>query len=456
MGLIENLAKAQELVKARQEQEAREVAERVCESAFPLIPEWPVLPREALHGLAGEVVANILPHSESDKAALLVNFLIGFGNIVGRGPYFQAGADKHYTNLFAVLVGESAKGRKGSSWGWVRDLFAKIEPEWAKYKTPSGLSTGEGLIWAVRDPIIEQQPRKEKGVVIDYQDVITDPGVSDKRILVIEGEFASMLKVMSRQGNTLSPVVRRAWDGETLQVLTKNSPARATGAHVSVVGHITRDELTRTLSETENFNGFSNRFLWVCVRRSKLLPDACPLEDDILRDLAERVRSAVVSARNTHEVKRDEDSQHMWQIVYSELAQGASGLLGAVTARSEAQVMRLALIYALLDQSDVIQREHLLAATALWEYCSQSARFVFGERAEDGLQQKILDLLQEGPKTQTEVYINFQKHTSSGKIAGALKTLLAQGRVALEETRRTTGRPVKTWKSVAQKAQKAQ
>ena len=76
----------------------------------------------------------------------------------------------------------------------------------------------------------------------EYKTVVIDDGVLDKRLFVIESEFANVLKVMAREGNTLSPVLRRAWDTGDLRTLTKNSPARATGAHISIIGHITRQE----------------------------------------------------------------------------------------------------------------------------------------------------------------------------------------------------------------------
>lgn len=112
-----------------------------------------------------------------------------------------------------------------------------------------------------------------------YQDVIIDPGVKDKRLLVVEEEFASILKVIGRKENILSPVMRQAWDDGKLQVITKNSPACATDAHVSFVGHITKQELNRYLGTTECGNGFANRFLWVCVRRSKYLPEGARLQE---------------------------------------------------------------------------------------------------------------------------------------------------------------------------------
>jgi hypothetical protein len=148
---------------------------------------WPKsLCKKAFHGIAGEIVRSIDPYSEADDAAILINFLVAFGNIVGKEPHFMAGPDRHGVNLFAVLVGDTAKGRKGMSWGWIREIFIKIEESWALYKTPGGLSSGEGLIWEVRDPIEQQQPIKEKGKVTGYENVIVDPGVTDKRLLVVE------------------------------------------------------------------------------------------------------------------------------------------------------------------------------------------------------------------------------------------------------------------------------
>ena len=117
-----------------------------------------------------------------------------------------------------------------------------------------GLSSGEGLINEVRDP--------KEG----------DEGVEDKRLLLIESEFGNPLRVLSHDGNTLSGVLRLAWDGDPLRTLTKNAPIRATDTHVSLVGHITAQELAKYLAHVEVFNGLGNRILWCCVRRSKRLP----------------------------------------------------------------------------------------------------------------------------------------------------------------------------------------
>jgi hypothetical protein len=121
--------------------------------SMPKTPPWPVLGEEAYFGLPGEIVRRIEPHTEADPVALFVNLLVAFGNAIGRGSYVQVNADRHHLNLYAALVGETAKGRKGMSWGPIRELMRAVDPEWADERVQNGLSSGEGLIYAVRDRV---------------------------------------------------------------------------------------------------------------------------------------------------------------------------------------------------------------------------------------------------------------------------------------------------------------
>ena len=273
---------------------------------------WPRdLGAAAYHGPIGALVQAMSPTTEADPAALLVQLLVMLGNVIGRTAHFCAEADVHFLNLFSALVGETAKGRKGVSGGLARRIFKPIDSEWTDRCNVSGMSSGEGLIWAVRDPIEKQEPIKQGGRVVGYQAVITDPGVADKRLHATEAEMASTLRVLGREGNTLSALIRQAWDGHNLRALTKNSPATATGPHISVIAHVTSHELRRYLDATECANGFGNRFLWVCVRRSKLLPDGGTPVD--LTPHIGRIRSAVEFARGIGELRRDNAARELWR-----------------------------------------------------------------------------------------------------------------------------------------------
>lgn len=388
---------------------------------------------EAFHGLAGDIVRTIEPHSEADPAALLIQVLVAFGNIVGREPHFYAEADRHGTNLFAALVGETAKGRKGTSWGQVRRLTSETDDTWpGARRIPSGLSSGPGLIWAVRDPIEQMR----KGTVTE-----TDPGISDKRLLVHEPELASTLRVLAREGNTLSAVARQAWDGVDLQTMVKNEPGVSTKPHISIVGHITRDELRRYLDRTEVANGFANRFLWVCVRRSKELPHGGNLDDADLYNLRRELKNAVANAQAVARLTRDSEANAVWERIYSPLSAGHAGMFGAVVARAEPQVMRLALIYALLDEASAICRPHLLAALAVWDYCEASARYIFGDALGNPVADALLHALRVAGTqgmTRTQIRDFFKKNRTASEIEGALATLQERG-LAHGTVRRDTG-----------------
>ena len=236
--------------------------------------------------------------------------------------------------------------------------------DWYGDRTKGGLSSGEGFISEVRDEIKKWNAKEETWETID-------PGVIDKRLMVIEPEFAGVLAVVERHGNTLSPLMRKAWDGGILSTMTRNAPLRATGAHISIVGHITVDELRARLTRTDTANGFANRFLFMLVKRSTvLLPfggDA--LGDIVIAALGGRLKEAVEAAASIGRVGWTNAAANAWKTVYPQLSRGQPGLLGAVTSRAEAQCVRLALIYALLDGATNIDLPHIKAALAVWEYC---------------------------------------------------------------------------------------
>jgi phage/plasmid primase-like uncharacterized protein len=408
------------------------------------IDGWPEpLDAAAYHGLAGEIVRTIEPHTEADNAALLVQVLVAFGALVGRGPHVRVEGDQHHGNLFVLLVGETAKARKGTSWGRVREIFSCVGG-WPN--VASGLSSGEGLKYAVRDPIERAERDKKTG---NTEIVQVDPGVADKRLLVIEAEFAQVLRQGARAGNTLSATIRSAWDTGRLATLTKNDPITATGAHICIVGHITADELRAELTATDSANGFANRFLFMAVRRSKVLPfGGGRIPEAVLAGLVGRIARAAAKARTLGAVDMTEAAREAWASVYPTLSEGHRGLFGAVTARAEAQCLRLALMYAMFDEAEAIDRPHLRAAIAVWERAEASARFIFGSALGDPVADEILRALRvaggEG-LTRTGIRDLFRRHQAAERIGAALE-LLARRNLARRETLATEGRPSEVWR----------
>ena len=408
---------------------------------------WPEpLAPEAFHGLLGEIVRALDPVTEADPAALLFSLLVGFGNAVGPRPFFGTEGDRQTGNLYAVLVGKTSGGRKGTSWSRARRLLKLADPDWLAGRVLPGLSSGEGLIWAVRDPIEKQEPIKEKGRVMDYQSVVVDEGVADKRLLAYESEFASTLRVLQREGNTLSAIMREAWDRGDLGTLTKASPARATGAHVSLLGHISKTELLRYFDSTEAANGWGNRILWPCVKRSKLLPEGGSLGGLDETRFGVRLREALEFSRGVDELTRTEEARKYWGEKYEDLTAERSGLLGAVTARGGPQVCRLSVLYALLDKKSVITLDHLRAALSVWGFAEDSARYIFGDSLGDPIADRILGALREsdGGLTRTQIADLFQQHRSARQIDRALEAL-AELQLAEMKSERTKGRSAERW-----------
>ncbi len=390
---------------------------------------WPTLGVAALYGLAGTVVRTIAPHTEADPAAILLQFLAAFGNLVGPGPHCMVESTRHGLNLFVVLVGESSKARKGTSWRQICRLFSEVDDLWVARRITTARLSAPGLIHALRD---EQPP-------------------TDRRLLVLAEEFASALHLLGRDKSHLSPLLRTAWDSGNLHTLDRHQPLQATGTHISLVGHITQPELIGHLHQAESHNGFANRCLWTCVRRSQRLPEGGSARPDELAGVARELRRILNWATGTAEkaFSRDQAARELWNDGYGALSQAHPGLYGAATSRAEAQVLRLSAIYAALDYSSVIALSHLQAALAVWDYCSASAAMLFRTATGDAIVDRIrqaLDEAQEG-LTRKEIRALFHGHVSSERIDLALEELTYQGLVT-NQIAPGKGRPATLWSGI--------
>lgn len=420
---------------------------------------WPVLADAALRGIAGEFVGLACRASEADPAAVLMTFLVRAGVEFGAMPHLVVGDQRHPARLMAVIVGASSKARKGTSAAPVTRLFrlgrAGDDDTYIPARTsPGPLSSGEGLIYAVRDEVREWRINKksESGMW-----VVVDPGVTDKRLFVLDEELAGALASTRREGNTLSTIIRCAFDSGTLEPLTKSSRIKATGAHIGIVSHVTVAELHKLLDDTQSLNGFANRFLWVCARRQGLVPFPEPMPTgEVMRLQLEIIR--LIHNAPAGEVALTPRCRDMWASVYPDVSQDHPGLVGCIVNRGEALTLRLALLYSFLDGAGAIDVEHMGSALAVWDYCRESAEFIFGGREQNPIAQKILEALRDAPDhrmTLTGVNDAFGRHADTGKIQGALSDLLAARKIEIGKTP-GRGRPQTiVTLMVAKKAKKA-
>jgi hypothetical protein len=418
-------------------------ADRAEIEALPVIRFTPEMAEDAYHGLAGRIVRTIEPHSEADPVAILMHLLVGVGNVVGRTPHALVEKTPHTCAEFIAVVGDSAKGRKGQAWSTPRDLLSRVDTAWSTTRVKSGLSSGEGLIYNVRDRVERHDPKSGDIEVVEE-------GEPDKRLLIVEPELATVLRRMQGETNSLSAVLREAWESGSLSTLTKNSPLRSTGAHISVIAHTTREELVRSLTETDRANGFANRFIFILVRRSKCLPDPVPISDALLEPLVAELHQVIAAARHHQVIVRNDQARAIWSAVYPKLSEGEPGLVGAVLARAEAHVLRLSLIYAVLDRSLVVRPEHLRAALAVWDYADASARRIFGAALGLSVADIILATLRaQGPRTREEITHLFQRNKAAAEIDAALRFLREKGQVhsSSRPPEGGKGRPATIWEA---------
>lgn len=386
----------------------------------------PVLDARAMRGIAGDVVAAFAPNTEASPAAILIQFLVAFGSALGRGPYVAVGETRHHTNEYVLVVGTSARARKGDSKNAALRVIREADPDW---RTQSGLSTGEGLVHAVRDPVVGRDRRSG-------EPTLGDPGVTDKRLSATESEFASVLKVMGKEGNTLSPVLRAGWDGdEVLGNLSKGARETATGAHISLIGHATPADLYRFLTNTDAANGFANRFAILLVERAQLLPNPRPTSPAVIAALADELRRVLQSGRQRGELHRTEAAQELWQRVYPDLSSDRPGLVGDLLARAEAHVLRFSLIYALLDESAAIDAAHIEAALALWDACEESVYTIFAGRTGNSDADRIMEAIEPGiAMTRSEIRDKvFSNHVPARRLTEAIRLIGAMPGWRIEE-----------------------
>lgn len=337
----------------------------------PPVREWPKLQAEAFHGIFGEIVGELEPHTEADQAGILACLLAYFAAATGPGPHFRLSSTTQNARINVLIAGDSARARKGTAESMARWVIRTADAAITSERRVTGLNSGEGLIEAVRDP---KWGRDKNG-----NEVLIDAGVDDKRLLLYEPEFAGrLLTATRRSGSTISALLRTAWDDGNLQTMNARNPLRATGAHLCVIGNVTIDELLTGVSVDDLAGGLLNRFLFIAVRSGRRLPFGGELDDEAVEKLGRRLRERLEAARCRGRIMFDDACKEHWPAAYDALMDDAPpGPLGHLTARGPTQVQRLALIYALADGATAIGVEHLAAGIGFWAYCRESAELIF-------------------------------------------------------------------------------
>jgi hypothetical protein len=396
--------------------------------------EVPRLGDDALHGLAGDIVRAVGPITEASAPAMLATLLVTFGAMAGRGSWVYVGPKKHHPLLFAVVIGQSARARKGTSAAAVRPVIDAADDQSAPFmrdrQVRGGIQSGEALIQAV---------------VGAAKDAATSLDETDQRLLLVEEEYVRLLIVAGRQGSTLSPTLRSAWDSDILTARTKAQSLTAEHPHVAVLGQVTIAEMMEVLKPVDVANGYANRFLHVLSSRTGLLPEPGRLPTDIVDALGARLRQAIEFAHTAGEVTRSADFTAEWDRLYRVVESQPSGgmVYDALTARASAYHLRLALVYALLDLSPTLEVQHLRAAAALWDYSEATVAHIWGATLGHANLDRLYAAVAAAGSTgmsRTEVSKVFSNNLTKEQVDNMISHLVDTGLV-VEHLEKTGGRP---------------
>ena len=278
---------------------------------------------------------------------ILGSLLTMAGVAVGRNPHVRIGNDRHPLLIWSLLLGRTGSGRKGGATS-TAELFARaaLGEDYDKWVT-SGLSSGEGLIERLRDG-----------------DGDKDKGVEDKRLIVVETEFGTVMARAARDGSTLAEVCRQAWNGERLSVLNRRRYT-ASWSLVAVVGHAAPKDFRRRLAAADLAAGTYNRYLPLYVERSKRLPIPEGADPKVVADLGDKLRRAVSEARRKTRVQLDGEAEALWRgELYDEFTEADDEELAwaEFTRRAAPYCLRIAGLYAVLDGRGLISKADLTAA----------------------------------------------------------------------------------------------
>ena len=403
-----------------------------------------------LYGLIGDVARAGSDGTETNANAIAANFMVYLSCAIGRGVYLPIGNTRHHARLFCLHIGRSGRGRKGDAVSLVLRIdqaLRAMDATFAPQVHRGGLSTREGLAALIHDGY--RQGRQEV------------PAIEDKRLWVVESEFANVLHQGRRDGNTLSAALRDCWDGIELKPATKSNRLYASDPHVCLSGAISPGELTGLISTRELTNGFANRFLMIWAERTRILPFPKETPQATVEFLAAHTRKVLAFARADQHGQREHlrmelSPQAQWH--YSQLYRGelnsefGDGMVGALLERRAPMLLRLAMLMALTDLQVRIDVQHIDAAMAWIRHATASVRFVFVSAAEEaklaqvlGLSNRVLTFLRErGQATRSQISTDcFRGKVPKARLDASLEQLLAATppKISVEWVERSDGAP---------------
>jgi putative DNA primase/helicase len=414
-----------------------ETEEESFESVFPP----PKHTAEMFYGLIGELAEVGSRDKEVHPVAVALNALTLLSVAFGRDCFVMLGDTRHHCRIFGLHVGPTSRARKGDSRsfiGRVAENIASRDAGLLGHSHGGGLSSREGLIALIPDTH-ESGPVKRDGTRTIVE------GERDKRLLVVESEFANVLNQSKRDGNTLSAAIRDAFDGAPLKPAIKTDSMGVAAPHVGIMANITPGELRFAASQNEVGNGFLNRFMMIYAARTRLIAWPKPTDRRFVEAYAVKVEEVVKFARGQYPDTSNSREMQMTDgaiVTYTEAYERGflnqrevTGTIEALLERRPAYVVRLAMLFALTDKSLEIEDKHIRVALAWMQYVTESVRFIYSDGSQVRQQHtldtnggKIVEFLRgkASGASKTEISAEvFNRHLGADALDSSLRELMA-------------------------------
>ena len=411
--------------------------------------------KEYYIGLIGDAVDRLDDHTEATREALHQTLLTGLCPLLGILPRIPQPL-RATPNIFTVIVGKQFSGKKGTSWLDIEQNFLKpiagqlnLSDDWMNARV-TNVESGQGIINLIHHG---------------------DPN----RLFVLQ-EFKSLFDAMTRDSSNVDSVLRQAFDRESLQVNRARDVQRVDDANISIIGHITPDELTEQVRSVWAVNGFFRRWLWCYSESSKEVNSIMP--ENIAADLVDLFVLAIENARRHASVTLTPEAWDYWAEWRRSLATDDESFITKASAGHESRVARMALVLALLDldaqadlpdmdrtvgetlqqgprehhygEREIVGVKHLKTAIRWNQYSIDTLEYVFGNRRWDHTTQKIYDWLEEyGELELSQIYSQvFKGNKSKDEIRQSGEKLERAGairRVLRRKAGATKGRKAEVW-----------
>lgn len=378
------------------------------------------MPPGAIVGWLREYVDLAEPTTESSESFHAACMLTVLGACIGKRVGVFHASNALYANFYTLLIGRSGHSRKDTAIGRALKMPMLAPPIGeplrtlgANFKVVRDISSAEGLIAMLK---------------------------RNNNLLLYATEFSKVMSNAARESTrSIAPTLIEAFDTpSTIQNNTKanieaNDIQEAKNPYVSILTGIQPRTMARMIGEEEQYSGFLNRWLLVVGGGAGPRPNPPDFDTDAAWHLMVRAMDAITSYHDGALLRFSDKASDRWSEWY--IASYPDGSRpeqeDAMSVRLGTLVKKVALVYAVLDRAQAIERQHLDAGIELVDWCwSHTRRLLptFGEAMDAKIARLILETLKRrGPTQRRKVQQLVGRSSGPGVFGRVVRDMVANG-----------------------------